>query len=325
MSRVLLTGGTGTVGSAIATELVARGRAVRALVRSLVRARPCLPEQAELVEGDVTDLTSVRAAIEGCDTVYHASGLPEQWLADPARFQRVNVDGTRNVVEAALATRVTSFVYTSTIDVFTMPPGATFDETTLDPAPKATYYERSKVDADRVVTDALQRGLPARFLHPSGVYGPSPVTNPGVNDFLRRLARGEIPMLLPGGMPVVYAHDCARGHLLAEERAPVGARFILSDVYLTLAEVAAAVVRATDRGRIPPVMPMFVAKGVSVVGELLASFLGPPLIPQGQLHFLSLEARPSAERARRELGWTTVPFADGLRKTLDAMRARGEI
>ncbi len=315
-SPTLLTGATGTVGNAIAHLLVSRGRAVRALVRSADRARACLPPAVELAEGDVTDARSVRQAMEGCGAVYHASGLPEQWLPDPSLFERVNVDGTRHMVEAALALGVERFIYTSTIDVFVMPRGVEFDESRLDPEPKATPYERSKQEADRLVTAALARGLPARFLHPSGVYGPAPVVT-GVNDFLVRLQRREIPMLLPGGMPVVHADDVALGHVLAEERAPAGARYILSDSYLTLAEIARAVAAASVTAKVPPVLPLWAARAVSAAGELISRFTGKaPLIPSGQLHFLCLEARPSAGRARRELGWRPLPFADALRRTL---------
>src|ERR1700752_4219198 len=101
-SPTLLTGATGTVGNAIARLLLRRGRAVRALVRSPERARACLAPEVELAEGDVTDAASVRAAMEGCAVVYHASGLPEQWLPDPSLFQRVNVEGTRHMIAAAL-------------------------------------------------------------------------------------------------------------------------------------------------------------------------------------------------------------------------------
>ncbi len=323
--KTLLTGATGTVGHAIARALLAEGRAVRALVRDVERARELVPDRVELMAGDVTDAASVRRAVAGCDVVYHAAGLPEQWLPDPATFRRVNYEGTRHVLEAALAEEVTSFLYTSTIDVFVMPHGRPFDESELDPAPKATPYERSKQEADRLVAAALERGLPARFLHPSGVYGPAPVTT-GVNDFIRRLARGEIPMLLPGGMPIVFAADVARGHLLAEHKAPVGARYVLSDAYLTLQEIARAVQQHVPTARVPAILPRWVAKAVSTTGELWAKFSGmAPLIPRGQLHFLTLEACPSAARARRELGWEATPFADGLRVTLADMKAHGVV
>src|SRR4029450_10953080 len=126
MSRTLLTGATGTVGHAIARALLAEGRTVRALVRDVERARELVPPRGELLAGDVPDAVSVRRAVAGCDVVYHASGLPEQWLPDPGTFRRVNYEGTRHVLEAALAEEVRSFLYTSTIDVFVMPHGATF-------------------------------------------------------------------------------------------------------------------------------------------------------------------------------------------------------
>jgi dihydroflavonol-4-reductase len=320
----LVTGATGTVGNAIARALRAEGRAVRALVRDPERARSLVPSDVELATGDVADPGAVRRAVAGCDVVYHAAGLPEQWLPDVQMFERVNVEGTRHVLDAALAERVRSFVYTSTIDVFVIPPGEAFDESRLDPAPKATPYERSKQAADRLVTAALERGLPARFLHPSGVYGPAPITT-GVNDVLRRLGRGEIPMLLPGGMPLVFAADVARGHLSAEH-APIGARYILSESYQTLQDVARAVAAQASAARVPPVLPLWVARAVSVTGELWARFSGMvPLIPKGQLHFLSIEARPSAARARRELRWEPTAFADGVRVTLADLKARGEV
>jgi dihydroflavonol-4-reductase len=321
----LVTGATGTVGHAIVRALLARGRSVRALVRDVARARVAVPAEVELVAGDVTDAVSVRRAVAGCSVVYHASGLPEQWLPDPRRFVAVNVDGTRHLVEAALDEGVTSFLYTSTIDVFTMHPGVEFDEREIDAQPKATAYERSKQVADRLVTDALARGLPARFLHPSGVYGPAPVTT-GVNDFLKRLARREIPMLLPGGFPVVFADDVAAGHLAAEERAPVGARFILSESYWRLDAVARAVAALVPDARVPPVLPMWVARAVSSAGELLARVTRrAPLIPAGQLHFLSMDVRPLARRARADLAWRPAAFEEGLGQTLADLRARGEI
>ena len=315
--RTLVTGATGTVGGAVVQQLLAAGREVRALVRDAGRARPLVPAAVELVEGDVTDPASLRRAVDGCGVVYHAAGLPEQWFADPTIFQRVNVQGTANLIEAALATGVTRFVYSSTIDVFAAAPGAAYDESVIDPQPKGTYYERSKQDADRLVVAALERGLPAVFVHPSPFYGPAPAASPGLNDFIARLLRGEIPMLLPGGMPVVYAPDLAVGHLLAEEKAAIGARYILSESYHSLAEIAAAVVAAAGRGRVPRVMPMGVASAVSAAGEWLSKVTGkPPLIPAGQLCFLRWQARPSSARAQRELGWAPTPFAAALPATI---------
>src|SRR3712207_5815828 len=143
---------------------------------------------------------SLREALEGCTTVYHSAGIPEQWRRDVGEFTRVNVEGTRNVVEAALAAGVERFIYTSTDDVLVQAPGATFDESVVNPNPGQTPYQRSKQEADRIVTAALDRGLPAVFLHPAGLYGPAPFLVKGLNDLLMQLAKGKTPAVLPGGM-----------------------------------------------------------------------------------------------------------------------------
>src|ERR1700755_1151909 len=100
MSTVLVTGGTGTAGHAFAARRAATGVEVRALVRDVERARGLLPDGVEPVRGDLTDAAGVTAAVAGCERVFHAAGLPEQWRLDREDFERVNVGGTANVVEA---------------------------------------------------------------------------------------------------------------------------------------------------------------------------------------------------------------------------------
>lgn len=321
MGLVLVTGATGTVGSAIVRRLAADGRHVRALVRSPAEAAAALPAGVDLAEGDVTGRGSVAAALDGCHVVYHAAGLPEQWQRDVEAFARVNVDGTRNLVEASLTANVESFVYTSTIDVFAWSPGQPFDESTIDQDPKGTYYERSKQLADRVVVEGMVRGLAARFAHPSAVYGPVGSVRPGLNRLLLDLARGKVPVLLPGGLPVVHADDVATGHL-ALEQARVGERLILSERYYSLLDVAQAVLDGVPTAKIPRVMPGWVATAVAATGEEIARITHrPPLIARGELHFLRSHAMPDASRARAVIDWRPRVFADGLVETIPALLA----
>jgi dihydroflavonol-4-reductase len=324
MSRILLAGATGVIGNAIARQLAEEGHSVRAMVRSVAKARPLLPPNVECVAGDVTDVDAIQAAMDGCDVVYHAAGLPEQWLADPTTFDRVNAGGTANMVEAALLCRVRRFVYTSTIDVFPMENGEPFDESTIDTRPKATAYERSKAEADRIVTRALDRGLPAVFLHPSGLFGPGPATSPGTNNLIADLLAGRLPMLLPGGMPLVFSLDCAAGHILAERKAAVGDRFILSDRYCSLVDLAAELARLRPGTRIPPVLPRWVAVLLANAGELLSSLIGrAPLLPKGQLEFLGYEAKPVSTHAVETLGWKITPLTQALERTCAFLEAEG--
>ncbi|MGH3466672.1 MAG: NAD-dependent epimerase/dehydratase family protein [Thermocrispum sp.] len=324
MEDILVTGATGTVGSAIARRLLARGRPVKALVRDVERGRSLLPEGVTLVQGDVTDFTSVRSAMKGVGTVYHAAGLPEQWRPDPADFWNVNVTGTRHIVKAATAAGVQTFVYTSTIDVFRWTRGKQFDESALDDSPKHTPYERSKQIADRIVTQAIEQGLPARLLHPSAVYGPAPVITPGTNHLLNELRHNRIPLLIPGGLPVVLADDVADGHIAAET-SPVGSRFILSESYQSLTDVAHTVRRHSVTARVPRVLPRWIARVGAVAGEATARLTHrPPLIPSGQLHFLASHALPLADRAATELGWRPTPFDAGVEQTLAAFEDTAE-
>ena len=100
MDTTLVTGATGLVGYHIVQSLLQRGRRIRVLVRSIDKGRALLPEACELVQGDITDQVAVQRAMEGCSVVYHAAGIPEQWLPDPARFHNVNVGGTVALMEA---------------------------------------------------------------------------------------------------------------------------------------------------------------------------------------------------------------------------------
>ena len=328
---VFLTGATGLLGNAVARLLLSKGRRVRALVRNPQKAENIVPKGCELCAGDVTDAASVLAAAQGCSVVYHAAGLPEQWLPDPHEFERVNVEGTRHVVAAAKAIGAERFVYTSTIDVFRFsPPGLPFDESELDEQPKSTYYERSKQKADRLVTDAMKEGLPAVFLHPSGIYGRGPLTSPGINLLIIDLVRGKIPMLLEGTAPVVHSDDVALGHELAETSAPIGGRYILSESTHSLVGIAEAVRRETQKrgkpSKVPPVLPLGVAKVVASVGEWISSYTKkPPLLPKGQLEFVQYGSIPSSERAQKDLGWKPRPFEQGLSETLDFLKAEGKI
>ncbi|MDX1692554.1 MAG: NAD-dependent epimerase/dehydratase family protein [Ketobacteraceae bacterium] len=319
MAKVLVTGATGLVGYNIMQALLRREHDVRLLVRSVEKAQRLMPRVCELVQGDITNKASLYAAVEGCDTIYHAAGLPEQWLPDNKLFEKVNASGTRKMVDVALDLGVKRFVYTSTIDVFKAAAGETFDESVIDTAPKGTFYERSKQEADRVVTAALDKGLPAVFLHPSAVYGPGPLlkTSPGVNELIMRLYRGQVPALLPGGFPVVYGPDVGEGHVLAGESAATGERFILSDQYLSLRDLATIVYEELGiKKRFPMTMPLPIAKMVAEVGEVVADFTGkPPLIPRGQLTFLQWQAIPSSEKASQVLGWSSRTFRECVKPT----------
>ena len=318
MTKTLITGATGLVGYNIVHSLLKRGRKVRVLVRSAEKAEKLLPKEVEVVQGDILDKNSLLHAIDGCTVIYHAAGLPEQWFRNPDIFQKVNVTGTQNIIDACMRQNVEKLIYTSTIDVFQGKAGERFDETMLDPNPKGTFYERSKQDAFRLVVKAVEKGLPAVYVHPAGLYGPGPSSSPGFNQFIVDLKNGKVPMLLPGGLPLVFSEDVGEGHILAEENGAIGDSYILSDSYYTLPDLAAVVIHALNMNKkTPPVMSLPVVRFISAAGEWLANITGkPPLIPKGQLHFMLWGAIPNSVKAQKELGWNPTKLPVGLEKTI---------
>ena len=321
-----MTGATGKVGNAIAKALAARGDEVRALVRDPARAAAVLPAGVEPVRGDVTDYDSVLAAAEGCELVFNAMGLPEQWLADPGEFERVNAVGSETVVRAAARAGARRVVHTSTIDVFHAEDGARFDESEVADYPKGTAYERSKQHADRLVLAAAARErIEVVLANPAAVYGPGPEGGASIErDVLEPVVNGRrvaAPALPPGGFGVVFNEGAGAGHILAAERGRPGERYILCDTHATLRELAEAAVRIAGRGRVPPTLPVVAARAMAAVGEPIARMTGkPPLMPKGQLHFLLWNAAPDSSKAQRELGWEPTPLDEGLRRTLASMK-----
>lgn len=314
----LVTGGTGLIGYNIIAALLKRNRKVKAMVRSIEKGRKLLPDKVELVQGDITNKTSVEKAMKGCEVVYHTAGLPEQWMKDDSIFEEVNVKGTQNMVEVALSGKVEKFIYTSTIDVFKGEKGKKFNESIIDDQPKGTAYERSKQDAFQLVLEAIHDGLPAINIHPAGLYGPGPTDSPGINNFIVDLKNRKVPMLLPGGLPLVYSEDCGEGHVLAEEKGVIGESYILSENFYDLEFLAKIILQELGIDKKPPAtMPLALVRLVSQLGELYSQFSGkPPLIPKGQLHFLLWGAIPNSSKAIKMLGWNPTPLKTSIEKTI---------
>jgi dihydroflavonol-4-reductase len=318
--RVLVTGATGKVGHAIASALLERGDQVRGLVRDPKRAASLLPAGIEPLRGDATDAQSLAAAVEGCELVFNAMGMPEQWVKDESIFDQVNAIGSGALASAAKRAGVRRFIHTSTHDVFHADTGQRFDETMLAEYPKGTAYERSKQHAEELVL-AERDGMEVVILNPSGVYGPTAAPTPSFeNGIFEPVVRKRLPGLPPGGTGYAFVEGVAAGHLLAAEKGSDGERYILADGYAGFREIAETVKEVAGRGRVPPVMPVPVARAVAAVGEGVSRVIRrPPLLPRGQLTYFLWQARPDSSKAQRELEWQPTPLDKGVRITIQRM------
>jgi dihydroflavonol-4-reductase len=324
--RVLVTGGTGKLGNAVARRLAERGDEVVALVRDEGKARELLPAGVELARGDVTDPALVRRAAEGAEAVINCMGIFEQWVPRATMFEEVNSIGAANVVAASRQAGVRRAVHTSTFDVFHAERGGTVHEDQVATYPKGTAYERSKQRAEALVLGEARHGIEVVIVNPSTVYGPGPWHGTGVDGMLRDAIRGRLPALPPGGMTLAFVDDLAEAHLAALDRGRPGERYLLANGFATTREICQAAVDAAGRGRVPRTLPVSVAKGLATVGAAVSAVIRrPPLLSRGQLHFLLWQARADSSKAREELGFDPIPWSDGIPRTVRWMLETGRV
>jgi dihydroflavonol-4-reductase len=307
--RVLVTGATGCVGANVVEALLARGHEVRAMQRSTSRLIALDGLAPEMVVGDVLNLDSLRAAMDGCDWVVHAAAISQYWRNGADLITRVNVDGTRNVLQAAQETGVTRLVYTSSVAALGLPeePGAYLDETsTFNLPPERFPYGHSKALAEAAVQEAVRAGLDAVIVNPVSVIGQRDVGFVG-GEFLRAAKRGKALVAPPGGSGIVSARATGEGHVLAAERGRTGERYILNGENLRfrdLMRIVANVVGARPPWLVIPRPAMWLfAASVRWLNRLRD---GPPLIDDVQArlsaHFIYFDG----SKAERELGFPYV-------------------
>ena len=326
-AQTLLTGATGFVGSAVARVLLSAGFPVRALVR---RGSPRFHLgnlDLELIEGDLRDADSTARAVKGARYVFHVAADYRLWARDPREIFAANVDGTRNVMQAAIAAGVERVVYTSSVATLALrPDGAPADESgPLSEGQGIGAYKRSKIAAERLVEAMIASdGLPAVIVNPSTPIGPRDVKPTPTGRIIVEAACGRIPGFVDTGLNLVHVDDVADGHLAALERGAVGERYILGGTNVTfvamLADIARLVARNPPRLRIPraAIMP------VAYAAEVAARFTGrEPFATVDGVRMAKYRMFFTAAKAERELGYRSRPYIAGLEDAVQWFRENG--
>jgi nucleoside-diphosphate-sugar epimerase len=252
--------------------------------------------------------------------VFHAAGVPEGWQTDEASFDRVNRQGTANVMAAALAANVKRVVLTSSMGVFGAPPGGTVTEASIDREPRPSAYIWSKRAAELEAASAAQRGLDVVIVNPSAIYGPSP-TLTTLNQFFANMLAKKLPMLPPLGMSVVFVEGLADAHVRAAERGRRGERYLVSDRYVTNRDLAAEIARQGGLSKLPPTAPLWLLRVISAINTPISRLLRKkPLVAKSDILFLENDVRGDATKAQRELGFVPTPLEDGVRKTVESLK-----
>jgi dihydroflavonol-4-reductase len=312
----LVIGAGGFIGGAILQRLLASGRPVRAMIRPGGAASDLDGSAAELVTGDVLDPESLVRAMDGCDVVYHAAGINTFCVADPRPMERVNVDGSGNVVTAAAEAGVRRVIYTSSAAAIGEKPGTVGNENSEHRGWYLSQYERTKYEAElRVSGVAAAKKVDVVSVSPSSVQGPGRLH--GTARLLLQYLNGRLKFLVDTRISFLDIADCTDGHLLAEDRGVPGERYILNGATLTTKDLIGLVSRVTGIDRQVRWLPGQAALAAATVVEGGARVVRrtPPLCREMIKTLLNGHIYDGS-RAERELGVRYTPVEETIRRTL---------
>lgn len=302
--KAFVTGANGFTASHLIKALERDGHEVIGLVRktsNLSRLSGC---QVQLVYGDLCDRTFLQPVMSGVDVVFHTAAYVELGIVDAAEMTRVNVEGTRAVVEAAQAAGVGRLIYCSTIGVFGDTQGRVIDETfQREQTEFSSEYDRTKYEAQQIVNRAAEQGFHAVSILPSGIFGPD---DPHFGPVVRQFLKGGLKLWAGGSRitGIVHVDDLAQAMLLAVEKGNPGDWYIISSGDLTTREMFEILSRSSGvpvPGEAPQFLVRLLGNVLDPIGRLFA--WQPPLSRERVHYVYDRCVRVDASKARRELGW----------------------
>lgn len=326
-AQTLVTGASGFVGSAVAKALIRAGFKVRALVRPGSPRFHLADLALEFVEGDIRDAESIRRAVHGARFVFHVAADYRLWARNPREIYVANVDGTRNVMRAALHAGVERVVYTSSVATLGFrSDGMPADESMpLSEHQGIGAYKRSKIAAERLVERMIaSEGLAAVIVNPSTPIGPRDVKPTPTGRIIVEAARGRIPAFVDTGLNLAHVDDIAEGHLAALERGTVGERYILGGSDVLFADMLADIARLA--GRKPPRtrIPRAAAMPIAYAAEAIARITGrEPFATVDGVRMAAHRMFFTSDKARRDLGFRPRPYLQGLEDAIRWFGAEG--
>lgn len=321
--RVLVTGASGFIGSAVARALLARGYGVRGLLRPQSPRRNLQGLAMEIAIGDLLDPASLAAACAGCDALIHVAADYRLWVPDPAAMLRVNVDGTRAVMAAARAAGITRMVHTSSVATL----GGRDEDAPATLAAMVGPYKRSKFLAEQAVRAlAAEHDMAAVIVNPSTPVGPGDLRPTPTGRIIIEAALGRMPAHVDTGLNIVHVDDVALGHVLALERGMPGERYILGGDDMSLADILAAITRMVGRKAPRLRLPLAAVLPVALAAEGWGRITGRE--PFVTLDGVRMAARPmyfSSAKAEHALGYRHRPARAALADAVAWFRQSGKL
>jgi len=322
-----MTGATGFVGAAVARVLINQGHRLRVLTRPNNDRRNLLGLDVDVIEGDLGQPESYRAALKGCQALFHVAADYRIWVPNPAEMHRINVEGTRALLLAAMNAGVERMVYTSSVAAL----GIHKDGTPSDENTPVSYvdmigvYKQSKYLAEEEVRRLVaHHKLPAIIVNPSTPIGQRDIKPTPTGRIIIDAASGRIPAYVDTGLNIVHVDDVAMGHWLAFQKGRIGERYILGGENLGLGEILAIIARQV--GRKPPTvkLPREILYPVAYVAEAFARVTRhEPFVTLDALRMAKKKMFFTPAKAMRELGYTARPAADAISDAIVWFKGNG--
>ncbi len=326
--KALVTGATGFIGSSVVGELLNEGADVRVLVRGKSDTRNIDGLEIEKAYGDIRDGESVKKALAGCDTLFHAAAIYSFWLPDSRAFYDVNVEGTKTVLEAALEQGVDKCVYTSSIIAvgFYGADKPANEEVEFNLWGTGDHYARSKHLAEVEALKICSQGLPVVVVNPAMVVGIRDIKPTPSGKMIIDVVNRDMPGYIDGGINLVDVEDVARGHVLAAKKGKVGERYILGnenmpvgDYFKLIGEVAGV---KPPKLKIPYPAAILLGYGYQFVADMVKKqpVLTAPMVRTGSKY-----AYYDSSKAVNELGFSQTPIKTTVEKAISWFRENGYI
>ena len=321
-----VTGASGHLGATLVRSLIEKKWKVRALVHNDTRALDGL--DIESVRGDILDVESLKHAFNGADVVFHLAGYISIVDWNRRNVERTNIDGVRNVVDACMAAGVKRLVHTGSFHAHKQDP---IDEPLEESRPlvddcNCPPYNYSKAEGERIVCSAMERGLDAIIVNPTGIVGPNDYKPSHFGATLLLMATGRLPALVNAGLDWVDNRDVAGAMINASQKAKCGAKYFLSGHWVTIREIARQVADITGVKPARLVLPMWLARTVAPAMALTDRAMGRrPMFTPISMKELKSNPDVSHARAARELGYNPRPTEQTIADTLEWFRENGQL
>ncbi|HSP06284.1 MAG TPA: hopanoid-associated sugar epimerase [Acidobacteriota bacterium] len=326
--KVLVTGASGFVGFHLVRRLLARGEEVVCLVRSTSRVTNLEALPVDLVQGDLVNAATLRPAVRGCKALFHCAADYRLWCPNPDIMYAANVEGTRNILQAAFDEAVPCVVYTSTVGCL----GLNRDET---PATETTpvqltdmigHYKRSKFLAEREAEKWVERGLPVVIVNPSTPVGDFDVKPTPTGKIIVDFLRGKMFGYVDTGMNLIDVSDVAEGHILAAEKGKRGEKYILGNLNMTLKEIFDALSRMSGIPSPTTRVPHGIAETYARVENLWSMIVRrDPEVPLESVKLSRHKMWFDSSKAVRELGLKLSPVEAALERAVQWFREHGYV